>query len=178
MKAAIICANGCEECEALLTYDLLYRAEIEVKLIGLDSIDVKSSHELVFKCDESLKDCDIKNYDCLILPGGMPGAKNLEESKEVQNLIDYYMDNNKLIAALCSAPSILIHKGLLNDNEFTCFPGCEEDKKPVDTKAYKYKNIITGNGLGGTIEFAEMIISSLKDPDTAKSILKRIQYIK
>lgn len=177
MKVAIICAQGLEECEGLLVYDLLFRAKLDVDLIGLDSEDITSSHGVTFKTNKLLKDVDIKEYDCLVLPGGVPGRDNLENSKLVQDAIDYFISSNKLLAALCSAPSLLIKKGLLNDNEFTCFPGWECGKQKIHVKAYQIKNIITGNGLGGTIEFAQMIIKNLVDEETANDVLKRIQYI-
>ena len=176
MKVAIICAQGLEECEGLLVYDLLFRAKLDVELIGLDE-NITSSHNVTFKADKLLKDVDIKEYDCLVLPGGMPGRDNLEGSKLVSDAIDYFAANNKLIAAVCSAPSILINKGLLKDKEFTCFPGWECGKEKVHVKAYQHGNIITGNGLGGTIEFATLIIKNLVNEETANEILKRIQYI-
>ena len=175
MKTAIICAPGVEECEALLTYDLLFRAKIDVKLIGLEK-EITSSHSVTFKVDELIEDVNIDEYDCLVLPGGMPGMKNLEESLLVQKAIDQFVSEEKLIAAVCSAPAILIHKGLLKDNEFTCFPGYECGYKKVETKAYQHKNIITGCGLGGTIEFSKLIIDNLVSEEVSNEILNRIGY--
>lgn len=177
MKVGIICAQGLEECEALLVYDLLFRTEIQVDLIALNQLDITSSHNLTFKANKLIKDVDLKEYDCIVLPGGQPGTMNLEKSEIVQEAIDYFMANNKLIAALCSAPSILIHKGLLDHGQFTCFPGSEANKRSLKVKAYQHNNIITGNGLGGTIEFAALIIKNLFDEEKANEILKRIQYI-
>lgn len=175
MKVMIICAPGLEECEALLTYDLLFRAKIETHLIGLDK-EILSSHNVKFVTHYTFSEINIKDYDALVLPGGMPGTLNLEKSDFVQKTINYFMDKNKLIAAVCAAPSILIHKGLLKDNEFTCYPGFENGLKRKDVKAYQYKNIITGVGLGGTIDFASLIISYLKDETSSKEILSKIQY--
>lgn len=175
MKVAIICAQGLEECEALLTYDLLFRAKIETHLIGLDK-HITSSHNVTFNTHYTYDQINIKEYDAIVLPGGMPGTLNLEKSDYVQNAIDYFMNKNKIIAAVCAAPSILIHKGLLKDNEFTCYPGFENGLRRKDVKCYQHKNIITGIGLGGTIEFASLIISNLKDEATSKEVLNKIQY--
>ena len=175
MKAAIICAQGLEECEALLTYDLLHRANIQVELLGLDS-QITSSHNVTFNTHKLLKEVDIMDYDCLILPGGIPGTNNLEDSKGVQNAIDLFVNNNKLIAAVCAAPSILNHKGLLEDKKFTCYPGFECGLTSTKEKAVQNGNIITGIGLGGTIEFASLIIKNLLGEEKAQDVLKKIQY--
>lgn len=175
MKVCIICAQGQEESEALLTYDLLYRAGLEVDLLGLDD-EITSSHKVTFKTNKLLKSTNIDEYDCLVLPGGMPGTINLENSKLVQDAIDLFNLKNKLIAAVCAAPSILIHKGLLNDNEFTCYPGFESGKISTNLKAMKTRNIITGIGLGGVIEFSSLIISSLLNEETAKKVIDKIKY--
>lgn len=175
MKATIICAQGLEECEALLTYDLLHRANIQVELLGLDS-QITSSHNVTFNTHKLLKEVDIMDYDCLILPGGIPGTNNLEDSKDVQNAIDLFVNNNKLIAAVCAAPSILNHKGLLEDKKFTCYPGFECGLTSTKEKAVQNGNIITGIGLGGTIEFASLIIKNLLGEEKAQDVLKKIQY--
>ena len=115
MKAGIICTNGLEECEALVTYDLLYRAGIEVKLIGTDKI-IKSSHNVEFISQILIDDFDYQNYDCLILPGGMPGTKNLEANRKVSDIIDYFVDNGKLTIMVW--PSIMHPWANINKNVF------------------------------------------------------------
>ena len=121
MKTMIIVTNGLEECEALITYDMLYRAGIEVDLVGLTD-EVESSHKVIFKAHKSINDVDTNEYNCLVLPGGMPGTLNLENDKRVQNSIDLFVKEDKYVCAICAAPSILIHKGLLQNNKFICFP--------------------------------------------------------
>ncbi|MDO5440488.1 MAG: DJ-1/PfpI family protein [Erysipelotrichaceae bacterium] len=177
MKVAIFCANGVEECEALLVYDLLYRCELDVDLVSVADELITSSHKLSFKTNKNINDIDIKEYDCIVLPGGDPGSKNLDACLKVHEAIDYCVKENKLIAALCSAPFILVKKGLLNDNEFTCFPGCEEGKISTGEKVHQHKNIITGKGLGATIEFAGLIIKNLLGEDKQNEIYKRIQLL-
>lgn len=175
MKVGIICANGMEECEGLIVYDLLYRSGVEVKLVGLED-EITSSHELTFKTNININDFDYKDYDCIVLPGGMPGTKNLEADSKVQEIIDYFVKENKLIAAICAAPSILNHKGLLKDNKFTCFPGFECGLNSTHNKVEHEGNIITARGLGANIEFAYEIIKTLVNEEKAKETLERIQY--
>lgn len=175
MKAMIIVANGVEECEALVTYDLLFRAGIDVELIGLEN-EIESSHKVTFKTNKNIKDINVKEYDCLILPGGMPGTINLENDNRVQDIIDYFVNNNKYIAAICAAPSILIHKGLLKNEKFICFPGFENGLTPSKEKTYQDNKFITAKGLGAAFEFSYLIIKNLISEDKAKEVISKIQY--
>ena len=175
MKAIIIINNGLEECEALVTYDLLFRAGIEVELVGFTN-EVLSSHNVTFKAHKLLDEINSNDYDCLILPGGMPGTKNLENDQRVQDMIDLFVKQDKYIAAICAAPSILIHKGLLKNNKFICYPGFESGLLPANEKAIQDNKFITAKGLGAVFEFSYLIIKNLINEDKAKQILKQIQY--
>ena len=146
MKAMIIVNNGLEECESLITYDLLYRAGIKTDLVGFTD-EILSSHEVRFKAHRLLDEIDPAEYDCLILPGGMPGTKNLENDERVQKLIDDFVKENKLIAAICAAPSILIHKGLLKSGHFICYPGFESGLQPAKEKVIKDDFFHTPNSI-------------------------------
>ncbi len=175
MKAMIIVNNGLEECEALVTYDLLYRAGIETDLVGFTK-QIVSSHNVTFKAHRLLDEIDPLGYDCLILPGGMPGTRNLENDERVQKLIDLFVKEDRYIAAICAAPSILIHKGLLNGRKFICFPGFEGDLTPEKEKAVIDGKFITGKGLGAAFEFSYLIIKELVNEEKAKEILNKVQY--
>ncbi len=175
MKAIIIINNGLEECEALVTYDLLFRAGIEVELVGFTN-EVLSSHNVTFKAHKLLDEINPNDYDCLILPGGMPGTKNLENDSRVQEMIDLFVKQDKYIAAICAAPSILIHKGLLKNNKFICYPGFESGLLPANEKAVQDNKFITAKGLGAVFEFSYLIIKNLINEDKAKQILNQIQY--
>lgn len=175
MKAIIVCEQGLEECEGLIVYDLLKRSGIDVELIGQDEY-IESSHKLIFKTNKKLDTISFIDYDCLILPGGMPGTINLENNKKVNELIDYFYKENKYICAICAAPSILIKKGILKDNEFTCFPGFENGLISTNENVHVHNKIITANGLGSSIEFALTIIEKLLNKDEANKIANKIQY--
>ena len=175
MKTMIIVNNGLEECEALVTYDLLYRAGIDVELVGFDQ-EILSSHKVTFKADRLIDEINPEDYECLILPGGMPGTLNLENDERVQKLIDLFVKEDKYVCAICAAPSILIHKGLLNSRKFVCFPGFESGLVPEKEKAVQDGKFITGKGLGAAFEFSYLIIKNLMGEEKAKEVLNKIQY--
>ena len=175
MKVMIVCADGLEECEALVTYDLLFRAGIEVDLVGLKE-DVISSHLLHFQVDKTIQEINYEEYDCLILPGGMPGVKNLSENKILDLLIDKFIQEDKYICAICAAPSILINKGLLKDEEFNCYPGFENNLKPNENNVVIKDKIITAKALGSAFEFGHAIISELLNKEKADEVFNQIYY--
>ena len=175
MKTMIIVADGLEECEALMTYDLLFRAGIDVELVGLTG-EIRSSHNVVFKAQKLIDEIDPDEYECLVLPGGMPGTLNLEHDQRVQDLIDRFVSEDKYVAAICAAPSILIHKNLLHENRFICFPGFENGLVPAKEIAVKDGRFITGKGLGAAVEFSCLIIEALVGKEKADEVRERIQY--
>lgn len=172
---AILCTEGLEECEALVTRDLLYRAGLDVKLYGKTKT-VHSSREMSFVCDHTFEEAEGRLFDCLVLPGGMPGTLSLEADPLVQGLIDAHIEAGRYVAAICAAPSILIHKGLISDNKFTCAPGFENGLTRAGGKSVINGKIITACGLGGVMEFSYDIIRSLLNEDTAKDVWRKIGY--
>ena len=174
-------AEGFEELEAIAPIDLIKRAGVEVKTVGVGCDTVTGSHGITFKTD--LTDSDILLEDKLsgiILPGGMPGTINLENNENVQKAIDYCSENGKLICAICAAPSILGHKNLLSGKEAISYPGFEKDLygANISEKAVvKSGNIITAKGAGVAVDFGLEIIAYLKDKEISDKIKEQIQCI-
>ena len=107
-------ANGFEEVEAVATVDMLRRAELEVCTVGVGGVKVAGAHGIVMDCDLADTQAHADEVlEAVVLPGGMPGTLNLEKSQVVQQFIDYAVAHGKLVSAICAAPSILGHKGLL-----------------------------------------------------------------
>ena len=177
-KVAIFCADGLEECEALITMDLLKRAGLYVDLVSMnESDDILSSHDLRFKADKNFRDIDGDAYDVLVLPGGLKGTKTLSENKELIALLKKYKDEGKIIAAICAAPSIFVDNDLVRDDHFTVYPGFENGKRSTGNKAEIDDNVITGEGVGAAFEFSYAIIAKLLGEDKAEAIYKETQYI-
>lgn len=172
-------ANGFEECEALVPLDILRRANIEIKTVGIGSNIITGSHGISINCDTLNKDLSFDKLEGIILPGGLPGATNLEADKTVQSFIDYCADNGLLISAICAAPQILGHKGLLNGKNAVCFPGFEKELKGaniIDQKVVKDGNIITAWGAGAAFEFGFKILEQLTNTETAQNLQNAMKY--
>lgn len=172
-------ANGFEEVEAIAPVDMLRRAGVEVKTVGVTGDVVSSSHNIKVIPDISLSEVILdESLEAVILPGGLPGATNLEESAEVQKAIDFVNEKGKYICAICAAPQILGHKGLLKGKEAIAYPGFEtelEGAKISDEYVVIDGNIITAKGAGVATEFGLKIVSALVGEDSAEKIGKAIQ---
>lgn len=168
---ACFLANGFEEVEALTPVDCLRRCEKDVTIVGIGSCLIKGSHGITIMTDTDdgmfLPD---ENLEMIILPGGMPGTLNLENSKCVQLTIDYCMEHSIPIAAICAAPSILGHKGLLDGKNATCYPGFESELHGAllsDSRCVTDGNIITAVGMGAALDFSYAIIEKLISKERA-----------
>ncbi len=174
----IFLADGFEEMEALTPLDILRRAQIPVCTVGVDSLTPCGAHNLTIQADMFENEVDFDTMDAIVLPGGMPGTRNLENSIVVQAAIAYAAEHLLPIAAICAAPSILGHLGLLKDHEATCFPGFESDlfdavisEKSVITDG----NITTAKGAGVALDFALELVARLRSPKIAAEIRGAIQ---
>ena len=172
-------ANGFEEVEALATLDVLRRAEINVLTVGVGSEIINGSHNIPVIPDKLCSEIVLNDkVDAIILPGGMPGTLNLEKDETVNSAIDFAIDNEKLICAICAAPSILGHKGLLEGKKATCFPGFESELFGAETSdefVIKDGNIITSKGMGCAIEFGLKIVEALQGANSAKKLRNTLQ---
>lgn len=170
----ILLATGFEEIEAVTVIDLLRRAEIKVAVISIeDSLEVKGAHGISLKADQNLKDIAYENLSGLVLPGGMPGTKNLLESKAVLDLLNWTNHRNLLISAICAAPMVLGEHGFLKNQKATCYPGFEAHLKActyVDEKVVESNNFITSKGPGTAIDFALALIKKIKGESVSKQI--------
>lgn len=161
MMIYVFFANGFEEIEGLAVVDILRRAKLNVLTVGIGGRQITGSHEITIICDKSENEVNPENnLEAVVLPGGMPGTLNLEKSETVQSFIDYASRNNKLVCAICAAPSVLGHKELLKGRQATCFPGFEKDLKGANVSkdfVVSDKNFITAKGAGSAIKFAVAI---------------------
>ena len=178
----VFLANGFEEIEALAPVDFLLRAGVEVKTVGVSGKLCRGAHGIGVEADILPEDVVLdEGVEGIILPGGMPGAENLNNSPDVQKAIDFCAENGKIISAICAAPFILGRKGLLEGKNATCFPGFEDELKGanlVDVGVIIDGNIVTARGAGVAWEFGAAICSIMMGEEKALQILRGIQWRK
>lgn len=182
-KAIVFMADGMEMCECLLTVDILRRAGVDVTTASvMDRKEVTSSHRVRMYADVMAEDADYEGADMIVLPGGRTGTENLASSSIVrEQCVSFAGAEDRYIAAVCAAPSVLAGLGLLKGRKATCHPDFEE-KTAQGGAGLTHEsvtvdgNIITGQGLGATMDFALCLAEMLTGRDTAERIAGSICY--
>ena len=172
-------ADGTEEVEALATLDVLRRAGIETVTAGVGSQFITGSHNITIKCDIEANETVLgPDLEGIILPGGMPGTVNLENNPYVQKAIEFCSGNSLYLCAICAAPSVLGHAGVLQGKKAVCFPGFEKELTGADVPdcfVCADGNVITGKGMGCAILFGLEIVSAVKGRDFADKLKSSLQ---
>lgn len=177
---AVHLAEGFEEIEAVSIIDVLRRAEIETLVVSVTgNEEVTGSHGITISSDILFEDVDYSEVGMIVLPGGMPGAKNLKKHAGLGEQIIKFNKENKPLGAICAAPIVLGSLGILNNKNATCYPGFEEQLSgahvtgnPVETAG----KIITGRGPGVAIEFALKIVESVKGKELADELAQKMIF--
>ena len=174
----MLLGTGFEETEAIAPLDLLRRAGVEVKTVGLNGRTVYGSHKIGVEADMEIGELDVSDLDMIILPGGLGGVASIRASKAAMDAVRYACENGKYTAAICAGPTVLADLGITDGKNATCYPGCEggmgsavmaENKAAViDGK------VITGTSAGCAIPFGLALIEVLKGREEAERIAEQI----
>lgn len=183
VKKLIYCflADGFEEVEAISPVDILRRAGAEVRTVGVTGKSVTGAHGITVEADITENEVRLDAcVDAVILPGGMPGTLNLEKSETVKEAVRFAAENGKLVCAICAAPSVLGHMGLLEGKEAIAYPGFEKDLTGAsvsDRFVVRDGSFITAKGAGVAVDFGLEIAGTLYGKETAEKIRKSIQCL-
>ena len=175
-------ANGFEEVEALAPVDILRRGGVEVKMVSITGSNlVESSHGVVVKADLLFENItDFSDADLLMLPGGMPGSKNLNEHEGVRNALKEQFEKGKRVAAICAAPLVLASVGLLKGKKATIYPGMEsylgEDAEYTGALVQEDGNVTTGAGPAASFPYGYQLLSYFLPAEKVEEIKKGMIY--
>lgn len=180
-KVYMFLANGSEEIESLIPVDVFRRGGVEVKTVSITGSEfVEMAHGVTLKADLKFEDADLSDADLLMLPGGLPGATNLNDHEGVRQAMLRQYESGKLVAAICAAPMVLGSLGIVKGKRATCYPGFE---KYLDGATYTHElctvdgNIITGEGPAATLPYAYTLLAMLTTEQTAHSVAKGMMYL-
>ena len=170
-------ANGFEEVEALCPLDLLRRAGIAVTTVGIGGDTLTGAHGISVRADIPDTMYRDSRPEMIILPGGMPGASNLDASHTVEAALRAAYRNGAHLAAICAAPMVLGKRGYLEGKRATCFPGFEDflsGAEVLSDGVVTDGNIITARGMGVAMEFGLALVAALKGEDTADALRRAV----
>lgn len=178
IKIAVHLAEGFEEIEAISIIDVLRRAELEVLVVSVTgTLEVSGAHQIRIIADTLFEQVNYEELFMIVLPGGMPGASNLEAHVGLKNQIRQFDQANKHLAAVCAAPMVLGNLGILNGKQAVCYPGFEKYLKGAEVltvPAIESGNVITGRGIGAVLEFALMIVKRAVSAEKSEEIARQI----
>ncbi|MCF7946746.1 MAG: DJ-1/PfpI family protein [Spirochaetia bacterium] len=180
-KVSVLLAEGFEEIEAITPIDMLRRAEIDVTVTGVSGRQVTGAHGVSIETDAEIENINFSDFDCVVLPGGMPGAKNLANSEMTVDFFSKMFADGKLIAAICAAPAVVLGpNGILRDKKAVCYPGAESFSPDIefsDERCVRDGNLITAQGPGTAAEFSYAVIEVLKGEKTAYEVKKHALFL-
>lgn len=174
-KIFLFLADGFEEIEAISTVDVLRRGGIHVVTVSISkNMEVKGAHNVPVIADILLSEIAENDADCLVFPGGMPGAKNLSENKLLMSMLQRHFDKKGWIAAICAAPALVLG-GLKTDRtlRLTCYPGFEEylpNAEVLPQGVVIDGNVITAKGPAFSAAFGLSVVEHLLGSDVAKEV--------
>ena len=180
MKVFLMLADGFEETEALVPWDVLRRAGADIKLVSVSNTKaVSGAHGLSLTADTTIENVGSELPDCFVLPGGMPGMTNLLACGPLCDMLIRASSCGKVLAAICASPSVLGELGILNGRNAVCFPGFESRLKGArisEDSVCRDGNVLTGKGMGVAFEFAFALTEMLFGKSVSEKLKKEVQY--
>jgi 4-methyl-5(b-hydroxyethyl)-thiazole monophosphate biosynthesis len=180
-KAIVFLADGFEETEAITVIDILRRASVQVTTVSITTeATVKGAHSVPVVADTTIDNCVFEDADAIILPGGMPGASNLEASESVREVLLQQYRKGGFVAAICAAPMVLGSLGLLKGKKATCYPGFEDRMIGATATGADFEvdgNVITGKGPGMAMTFALALVTALRGEAVAEEVASGLLLI-
>ncbi len=181
-KVYIFLADGFEDIEGLTVVDLMRRAGIRAETVSIkETKEIITAHNIRMFTDRTFGECDFSDGDMLVLPGGMPGTKYLEEYKPLTELLTDFYNKGGRVAAICAAPGVFARLGFLDGRRATSYPSVMEQLTQAETTLDSVAvdgNVTTSRGLGTAIDFALSLIGQLEGREKAEEIAESVVYSK
>lgn len=179
-KVYVFVADGFEEVEGLAVVDLLRRADIETTMVSVsDTTEILGSHGIVVSADKVFEEVGFEDVDMLFLPGGTTGVKNLRKHEGLCAVLKEFNEENKTIAAICAAPTLLEELGILEGKNATCYRSLADklvSGNYIDANVVKDDNIITSQGFGTAIDLGLAIVEHFNGTEAANKLQYDVMY--
>lgn len=176
MSALVLLAHGFEEIEAITVIDILRRAEIETTLAGLAMNPLLAARKTRHLADVHLADIDpAREFEIVVLPGGVEGAKHLAESKLVGEWLNRQRERDQWVAAICAAPTALLAHGWLKaEQKITSHPSVQAQfpagQIQKDKRVVVDGKLITSLAAGSAMEWSFEIVRQLRGEKAVRKV--------
>ena len=174
----MLLGTGFEETEAIAPLDLLRRAGLAVKTVGLNGKVIFGGHGIGVQTDIEIDDMDAADLEMVIIPGGLGGVASVRACPKAMKTLKSAWDRGKFVAAICAGPTVLADLGITDGKWVTCYPGCESGMGNAvmipDVACVRDGNLITGTSAGCAIAFGLALVEAMKGKDTAEAIHQQI----
>lgn len=169
----LLLGKGFEETEAIAPWDLLLRAGVEVKAVGIGGKTVEGGHGIRVEADITLDELRQEDLEMIILPGGLGGVESIASSEKAMQAVKTAYENGKYVAAICAAPTLLARLGITDGKKATCYPGMEEEMgsaQMTGLSTVQDGTVICGRAAGAAIDFGLMLVAALKGKEIAQEL--------
>lgn len=174
----LLLGTGFEETEAIAPLDLLRRAGISVKTVGINGKTVYGGHGIGVETDITIGELDLADLEMIILPGGLGGVASARACPPALDALRFAYENGKYVAAICAGPTVLADLGITDGKKATCYPGCENQMGSADmipdAAFVRDGKVITGTSAGCAVSFGLALVAALKGQEAADTIAKQI----
>ncbi len=175
----LILGAGFEESEAIIPCDLLRRAGVETRLVGIGGLEITGGHGITVHADCVAEETDLTEAEMIVLPGGLGGVSSIRGSACVLSAVKKVYENGGYAAAICAAPTVLAELGITDGKNATCYPGMEAQMgaaKTVEAPAVTDGRVITGRAAGTAFDFGLALVTALCGAEAAKKLADGVVY--
>ena len=145
-KVAILAENGYEELELWYPYYRMIEEGATVVLIGSGTsnkyVGKKGNYPVIV--DKNINEVDSKEFDALIIPSGW-APDNLRRHQKIIDFTREIFEQNKTVAAICHAGSLLVSANVLKGKTATCFMAIKDDMINAGINFVDEAVVIDGN---------------------------------
>lgn len=174
----VLLGTGFEETEAIAPIDLLRRAGIDVRTVGINGKTVFGGHGIGVAADITIDEIDLNDLEMIVLPGGLGGVASIRASKEAMAAVSFAAENDRFVAAICAGPTVLADLHITDGKQTTCYPGCEDGMGSAITVEnapwVRDGKVITGTSAGCAVSFGLALVEALQGADAAAAIARQI----
>lgn len=176
----IVLGTGFEEMEAVVPCDLLRRAGVDARFVGIGGTCIRGSRGITVQADCTQEEAQWEQAEMIVLPGGLGGVESIMNSQIVMDAASRCYESGKYLAAICAAPTILAKLGYTDGKQACCYPGMEEEMGSAlmqNTGCVQDGKLITGRAAGSAFDFGLALITALKGEEKARQVAAEVVYL-